>query len=366
MLVLSAVSALIVALVPAMPAHAAEPGCGDTITEDLTLTTDLTCTGTGLRLGAGGLTIDLGGHILSGSGVGFGVTGDGYAVTVKNGTIRNFEVGINPGSHGPGGSRAISYVSDVTIRETDYGVGGYLGGGTGQVEVARSTFRDTRSTAVSVYRGEVTQSTFIGNRWAIYGTYQSVSSSVFIRNDLAIRCGNGGLDVASSVFIDNPESVHAQVCGVRIRDSKFRGGAVTVNVDNGSGFGLDVQGSTFSDAAIGLLVSGLGRLVIADNVFRQNAASGLVVQRVPFDSPSSGTVMGNSFEANGAAPGEYVDPSGSPLTSGVWVNGGTLTGNVAVRNAGHGIEAYNVVDGGGNTARANGAEPQCIGVVCIP
>jgi hypothetical protein len=43
----------------------------------------------------------------------------------------------------------------------------------------------------------------------------------------------------------------------------------------------------------------------------------------------------------------------------------TLKRNLLVRNAAHGIEAIaGVTDGGRNVARANGADPQCIGVVC--
>ena len=75
-------------------------------------------------------------------------------------------------------------------------------------------------------------------------------------------------------------------------------------------------------------------------------------------------VSGNVFKANGFAPGSHVDASGNPLTSGVWAGSGTFTGNRAIGNAGHGIEAYGVTDGGANTAKGNGAEPQCIGVVC--
>lgn len=55
-------------------------------------------------------------------------------------------------------------------------------------------------------------------------------------------------------------------------------------------------------------------------------------------------------------------PRGGPLT---------VSGNLAVANAGHGInitevvpERAIVVDGGGNRAIANRAEPACIGVVC--
>ncbi|WP_166435968.1 hypothetical protein [Cellulomonas shaoxiangyii] len=42
----------------------------------------------------------------------------------------------------------------------------------------------------------------------------------------------------------------------------------------------------------------------------------------------------------------------------------TLGGNEARGNSGWGIHAPGVTDAGGNTARGNGNQPQCVGVVC--
>ncbi len=50
----------------------------------------------------------------------------------------------------------------------------------------------------------------------------------------------------------------------------------------------------------------------------------------------------------------------------MWVdNASIVTGNAAAFNAGHGIEAYCCVDGGGNRARGNRENPQCVGVACL-
>lgn len=80
-------------------ARAANELCGQTITESLTLTADQACTGDGLVVVGDGITIDLGGFTLSGDGDpgndGVDVTGAGSgSVVIKNGTIRNFDIGI--------------------------------------------------------------------------------------------------------------------------------------------------------------------------------------------------------------------------------------------------------------------------------
>ncbi len=76
--------------------------CGDVITQSIILTGDvLGCLGDGLIIGADGLTIDLGGYTLTGTGLGAGILNDGYNfVTVRNGTIQGFNYGVqlNPGT----------------------------------------------------------------------------------------------------------------------------------------------------------------------------------------------------------------------------------------------------------------------------
>src|SRR4051812_48505646 len=68
--------------------------CGATITRSTTLTADLPdCPGTGLVIGADGITLDLGGHTISGTnaGGGEGIANDGHGgVQIRNGTISGF------------------------------------------------------------------------------------------------------------------------------------------------------------------------------------------------------------------------------------------------------------------------------------
>ena len=81
-----------------LPAAEAQPACGDTLTTDTTLTGDMSCAGTALRIGAGGITVNLNGFTLTGDGVSIGSAGirnAGYNdVTIENGTVVDFFFGI--------------------------------------------------------------------------------------------------------------------------------------------------------------------------------------------------------------------------------------------------------------------------------
>jgi large repetitive protein len=96
-------------LLSAGPAVASHVQCGDVITQDTTLDSDLIdCPGDGVVIGAAGISLDLGGHTVDSNGAGdyFGVRNGlppgtsrppslGHPnVTVEDGTIREFKDGI--------------------------------------------------------------------------------------------------------------------------------------------------------------------------------------------------------------------------------------------------------------------------------
>ena len=106
--------------VVAAPASANHVACGDTITQDTTLDSDLTCPGNGLVVGANGVTLDLGGHAISGSGAAFstGITARQDVtledVTIRRGTIRGFDTGILLEGGGGVAVRGLSITGNVT------------------------------------------------------------------------------------------------------------------------------------------------------------------------------------------------------------------------------------------------------------
>ena len=84
--------------------------CGETITTDTTLDSDLVnCPNNGIVIGADGITLDLAGHRIDGDAVGCdpevcddGIANDGHdGVTIKDGLVQEFDFGIVVGdAHG--------------------------------------------------------------------------------------------------------------------------------------------------------------------------------------------------------------------------------------------------------------------------
>ena len=89
------------------PADASHVQCGDTLTADATLDTDLLdCPNNGLVIGVDGVTLHLNGHLIDGDATEFadcpqreicdaGVVIDGHdGVTVRDGSVREFGIGV--------------------------------------------------------------------------------------------------------------------------------------------------------------------------------------------------------------------------------------------------------------------------------
>lgn len=368
-------TALIAIVAPNAPARAGTPvSCGDTITHSVVLTSDLNCTGNGLVIDADGVTVNLHGHQIAGSGSGLGISIAPdlqqqprlqIDLSVRNGTLRRFgvaadlEVGgsahldnLDVADNTKGVGTAIPsltvYVKDCVFQRNEAAIGGPIGpnSGGGMFLV-------------------VNNSTFVSNGLAvgINGTSRSatIGSSVFRANSTAINVYNGSLNVANSQFVGNQQGITAVLEGVTVTGSVIRNSSVALDVFDDFYF-MTVQGNRFLDSGIGVRIGGtnVNTSHFTGNTLTGNGAAGLFVNL----RTGSVLVSGNTFSRNGSAPGAYTDPSGRPLTAGAWANAGTFTGNLATRNAGYGIEGYSVVDGGGNVARHNGNPAQCLGVVC--
>jgi len=70
--------------------------CGDTITTDTVLDSDLTCSNTAITIGANGITLDCQGHTIRGSGSISGILSiDRQNIIIKNCIVENFATGIS-------------------------------------------------------------------------------------------------------------------------------------------------------------------------------------------------------------------------------------------------------------------------------
>ncbi|MBB2924438.1 NosD domain-containing protein [Cellulomonas cellasea] len=323
-----------------------QPACGATLTTDTTLTEDLVCaSGDGLRL-VGPITLDLGGHTVRGPGGdrGVGILFDNAMnQVVRNGTVEGWGSGFKGWNEFPEGSVVASTLSELLVRDNEDGVTGF----TAELDITRSRFADNvtglRSALSSTVR--VDRSTFARNGVAVHsGAQVAVTGSNFVDNELALNATDGAVEVTSSRFARN-----------------------TTTADEFIGY-LVLTDNTITGSEVGITGGSFGTTVLTSNTFRRNVVAVDVVDNV--------TLRGNDFVGNGTAV-RAVDPNEVGATADL--DGDTFRRNgdavhatafarianvTAVRNTGWGIYAPNAADGGGNVARGNGNEPQCVGVVC--
>ena len=331
-----------------------QPVCGTTLTRDTVLTRDLRCTGEGLTL-APGVSLDLRGHTLAGSGTGSAVrvSAQGDA-RVTHGTIRGWTAGVDVLEEGEWVDAGQLRVEKVTFRDNDWAVDVSGQSGTGLYDkpttIVGSTFDENDVGVVSAWFSTVTvdRSRFTDNRIAVWSNAEAtVRRSVFARNETAITVYEGSVDVSRSAFHRNPQAITvAGVGSARVRGSGFVGGDVAVTA--GRLGTVSLLGNVFVGSGTGVLVEG-GDGVVERNAFRGNDI-GLHYTESDWGTT---TVRDNVFRRNG--DGVLSDAGGTLLE---------LGGNAATRSSGWGIYAPGAVDLGGNTARHNGRSPQCVGVVC--
>ncbi|MFC8191959.1 hypothetical protein ACFUMH_09900 [Cellulomonas sp. NPDC057328] len=357
--VVPAVALVAAAAVLAPPAHAAPPpvpGCGAVLTSDARLTADLTCPGgTGLTLAAG-VTLDLGGHALRGDGTGTGVlvpaSGD---VTIRRGTVAGWGTGVaSPSTGWEEDHDGTVTVERVRFEGNGAGIDGTsrIAGPTKTYDVDRSAFVDN-GTGFSALVGHalLSRSTFTGNDRVVGldSGYALLEDSRVSGNGTVMACYESGCDIRRSTVEDNGTVVDAAfMTWVEVLDSTLRRND-TVVVNHGP-YGLTtVERNRVVDNRVGVDAGGTSAQVV-DNTFRRNDVA--VTAPAPWDPAQvTVTVVGNRFRDGGDG---VLVPEGAV----------ELGDNEAVGNSRWGIHAPDAVDLGGNTARRNGNEPQCVGVVC--
>jgi parallel beta-helix repeat protein len=298
--------------------------CGQVITQDVRLDSDLECPAdtTGLVIGADDVTVNLNRHTISGFASLFQRAGvnnqGGYdRVTVRNGTIRGFNSGIVATDANDNRFLRLSVAGN-----TAPAIGIFAGEG--------NTVRDSEliSTLVPLAAGG-DGLRIVGN--TVNSTGPSVAigitstSSVIARNTTG-TVGTGGIAVsgASNHIVHNHvvrglTDPSGPVPGIGVRGEGVRGfgsnNLVAHNRVSASGDGIFV----FSSAI--------------DTSVRHNWASGNADDGIEVQSPST-----------------------------------TVTGNTANDNGDLGIEAVpGVIDGGGNRASGNGnLWTQCLNITCSP
>ncbi len=366
---IAVLAALTLLAVGTRPAFASHVDCGDTITTDTTLDTNLIdCPSNGIVIGADDITLDLNGHVIDGDGTEFAGCGnrefcdvgvldvDHDGVTVRDGSARGFAYGLFVGS-----ARDSRVLSVSARRNTLFGA-----------VIGRSSRALVRNCSLS---GNIPPE---GDGIGLFE-----SDHIRIRRNSIRRNAGPGIHISDSndnlikgnVFSQDGPAIAVEGNGNAIRDNDIiDGGGIRVSPGNRN----TIIGNRVSRAEESLTIEeGRGNLV-ARNVVIGARGNGI---RLGLDRPAiggAGNVLRGNLVRRSGEDGFRVDgkDSRSLLRRNIAVASGDdgfdvesksakLTGNRSVRNSDLGIEAvWGVIDGGANRAAHNGAPRQCKNIVC--
>lgn len=252
-----AISCAAVLVAPATAVQAVS--CGATVFTDVTLQEDLTCTGAGLIAGADGITIDLNGHSITGSGTGVGVdVVNRTDITIVGGTIASFFAGIrlqnstfvqikgNLLLNNTDGVDLQAGSTDSTIKENVF-VGSRTRGVMLRGDTARNVIKENRFSGNrvgvlvngpvdSVVKENVIETSGLaGIRVGVTATANLVIENEVTSNPIAIDfiVGAGGAGAVGNTFKEN--TIASNVCGL---NGPFGGNTFKENVFTGNG--LDI------------------------------------------------------------------------------------------------------------------------------
>ena len=332
--VLVAALALFLALAPGAAANHVQ--CGDVITQDTTLDSDLVCAGNGLIVEAAGVTVNLGGRTIQGTGaLGSGVMVWSYdGVAIRNGTIHGFSEGVyTDGARGTALRRMVlkanrtglrcAYAPECRVEDS------VLRHNTTAIEVGSADGGDPAPTIVQ-------HNTIRHN-----GTGVSISGEAGIVADNRIQQNTG-----DGVRNDYGKPV------------RIAGNTITGNGDDGVDIFYFASATVSHNWIAGNAANGVHtretNANVADNAIKRNGGDGVLVENVD----SNVTVARNVTNRNGD---DGIDVDFATACCSVTV----VQDNRAFHNIDLGIEAApGTTDGGGNRARKNGNPAQCVGVRC--
>ena len=309
---------------------------------DIRLTASLARCADGLTVGADGITIDLNGKTIGGLGVGTGagINAVGRSnVTVKNGTIRGFDVGV---AHSYNRDSTGGWlITDLRISDTVTGI--RIGGARAREDV------------------ELHEDQVIGNR------IRDSETGIFVfQTEIPVRVAENRVTGLTGEPVDQfpPSAGTAIYCrGPAGGQTRIENNELSRN--SGSGISLlfcsaDIFGNGTSNNGR----SGIHR-VLSNGLVERNVASGNGGDGINNDD-SHGAFLDNVTNrnaGNGLLLVDQVPEHGHAFT----VTNHEANGNGALGIAGFTTTGVleGVIDGGGNRAKNNGDADQCVSVVCV-
>jgi parallel beta-helix repeat protein len=314
-------TALISAAFPAI-SLASHVNCGDTITVDTTLDSDIVnCPNNGIVIGAADITLDLNGHTIDGNDAlidpcpenefcDVGVANDGHnGVRIVGGTITEFAVGVFLFRTGSNAVRNLTTVEHVFS-------------GIVLVESVRTGVRGNSTSRNA-------------------GPDSGVGITVFASNNNRIIDNTSSRNAELGIHLI--QSDHNDIVHNRVRRNPEDG--IILEGDRN----LIVRNRLVGNS-IGVTIFTRGERSVG-NIVRRNHVrlAGIYVDQVP-----KRTVFRRNHVFRAPKDGFLVLSPGT-----------TLTRNEARRNGRLGIKAVEgVIDGGGNRASGNGDRRQCLNVTC--
>jgi Periplasmic copper-binding protein (NosD) len=330
-------------------ALASHVSCGDTITQDTKLDSDLVnCPADGITVGADNITLDLNGHTIDGVLANEGQNGvnnsAGHSgVTVENGTIQEFLIGV----------RVEGARNNLITRLDEHSAGAaVLLIRADNNEIRKNSFSGCNITlfddsdANLIWQNTLTKSEILLSPLSFIPPFRPTANRIeknviqggttaialFTTKDTVVEknniIGNSGVAVQEGNTSSGTRFLDNSIVGTRFLDTPLEG--------NGTGLG----------------VGGSDGTVIARNRLDHNAGDGLFLT-----SAGQNTLVERNFASGNGDDGIDVDSTRTPRA--------TLTRNTANNNFDLGIEAVpGTIDGGGNKASGNGNPAQCLNVAC--
>jgi parallel beta-helix repeat protein len=351
--------------------------CGDTITADTRLESDLTdCPNNGIVIGADHVTLDLNGHLIDGDGrpfsacpkkrfCDFGVVDVGHTgVTVMHGSVREFDVGAVVGNTrhsrvvgiSSSGNRfgALSlFDSEDSLVQDSSGDGSTARHGGGiflssshRIRILHDSFRRNRESGIHVTGS--THNLIEGNRLSDnkqFGIVLGHAERNRVRANRIVRDGLIGINVAPG-----NRNVIARNFVSHLRRTRGRERSVAIEVDGGNR-NLIARNSVLDTPGSAIV---LGYDVIRGNVVRANRIRRAGADGVQIEETARRTrVTDNLVIASGGDGFDIKNPTTTLAENRAWWNGRL------------GIDAVaGVIDGGGNLAGHSGDPRQCTQISC--
>jgi parallel beta-helix repeat protein len=311
-------------------AHADQVACGQVITTNTTISNSLAgCAGDGLVIGASGITVDLNGNTIQGTGLGVGIMNNGHSdVTIRNGAVLNFDHGVilNPGT-------VRNAVTGLKLSNNEWSAI-QLNAASGN-HLAQNQLSELGDVGVRFTNGS-SDNAIKGN---VVGAGAGDSFVVELGSHRNWFEGNL-VQVSAGQALRVTDSTNTMVLGNEFAGSSDMGITMT------SAPGSVVQANKLGGGGdAGVLLTGGSASVVRFNAFGQSSDAGVILEGM-----SNSLVKGNALSSagdaaivlrGGSSDVRVIDNTASHASdAGIFISDGTantVRGNILTNNA-HGIE----------------------------